>query len=67
MVNTDHCPQIDIRCRYNAEATFPALQRADPNTTSFKDIGMFIDAASIQKIREWQQRYGGREPGKWKW
>jgi hypothetical protein len=28
---------------------------------------MFIDAASIQKIREWQQRYGGREPGKWKW
>lgn len=46
-------------------ATFAlsALQRANPNVTQPGIVGMYIDTIAIQKMREWEQLYGGQDLG----
>lgn len=46
-----------------AEMAFKALQRTNPNTTQFGVVGMYFDEIGIQKIREWQEKYGGQDLG----
>ncbi|MEN0053745.1 MAG: TonB-dependent receptor [Mucilaginibacter sp.] len=47
----------------NSEASLSALQRFDPNTTSFGIIGYSVDAAAIQKMRDWEKQYGNQNLG----
>lgn len=47
----------------NATASLLAMQRSNPNTQSYSIIGMSVDQASIQKMREWDQKYGGQDLG----
>src|SRR5690606_40387794 len=42
---------------------FKALQRTNPSTNVFGVVGMYIDQASIQKMREWDAAYGGQDLG----
>ena len=47
----------------NAQASLLALQRFDPNTTSFGVIGYTVDAGAIQKMRDWETQYGNQNLG----
>jgi len=47
----------------NSEASLRAIQRSNPNATSFSIIGYSVDEAAIQKMREWEQLYGGQDLG----
>ncbi|MCJ8209238.1 TonB-dependent receptor [Mucilaginibacter sp. RS28] len=47
----------------NAQASLLALQRFSPNTTSYNVIGYSIDQPSIDKMRQWDQQYGGQDLG----
>lgn len=44
----------------NSQASLLALQRFSPNTSSYSIIGYSVDAASIAKMRDWQQQYGNQ-------
>ena len=44
----------------NSQASLLALQRFNPNTASYSIIGYSVDAASIQKMRDWETQYGGQ-------
>ncbi|WPU92702.1 TonB-dependent receptor [Mucilaginibacter sabulilitoris] len=44
----------------NSQASLLALQRFNPNTNSFSIIGYSVDAASIQKMRDWETQYGNQ-------
>jgi len=46
-------------------ATFAlsASQRTNPNTTQPGVIGMYIDDIAIEKMKEWEQLYGGQDLG----
>lgn len=44
-----------------AEFALSALQRTNPNTTQPGVVGMYIDKIAIQKMREWEQLYGGQK------
>ncbi|WP_432708786.1 TonB-dependent receptor plug domain-containing protein [Pedobacter sp.] len=44
-----------------AEFALSALQRANPNVTQPGVVGMYIDDIAIQKMREWEQLYGGQQ------
>ena len=46
-----------------AELAFQALKRTNPNTTVFSAVGLAVDDIAIQKMREWQQLYGGQDLG----
>ena len=46
-----------------AEMAFQALRRKNPSTNVFGVVGMYIDEASIAKMREWEQQYGGQDLG----
>ncbi|ULQ57670.1 TonB-dependent receptor [Flavihumibacter rivuli] len=45
------------------EMAFKAMQRVNPSTTRFGVVGMYFDEIGIQKMREWQQQYGGQDLG----
>lgn len=47
----------------NAQASFTAFQRVNPDTKSFGVIGYTIDEASIAKMREWDAQYKGQNLG----
>src|SRR5690625_6545824 len=40
--------------------SFSAMQRTNPSTNVFTIVGMSYDETGIQKMREWEQQYGGR-------
>jgi TonB-linked SusC/RagA family outer membrane protein len=44
----------------NSQASLLALQRFNPNTSSFKVVGYSVDEASIQKMRDWETQYGNQ-------
>lgn len=44
-----------------AQFALSALQRTNPNTTQPGVVGMYIDDIAIQKMREWEQLYGGQK------
>lgn len=46
-----------------AEMAFKALQRTNPSTNVFGVVGMYFDEIGIQKMREWEQQYGGQNLG----
>ncbi|WP_026235660.1 SusC/RagA family TonB-linked outer membrane protein [Echinicola pacifica] len=46
-----------------AEMAFRALQRTNPSTNVFGVVGMYFDEEGIQKMREWEQNYGGQDLG----
>ncbi len=46
-----------------AEMALAAMQRTNPNTTVFGAVGLFIDQTAIDKMREWQTLYGGKDLG----
>lgn len=46
-----------------AEMALLAYQRNNPNTTTFSALGMTVTQASIQKMREWEQKYGNQNLG----
>lgn len=46
-----------------AEMAFEALHRTNPSTNVFGVVGMYFDETAIQKMREWQQQYGGQNLG----
>lgn len=46
-----------------AEMAFKALQRTNPNTTQFGVVGMYFDSLGIEKIKEWESKYGGQDFG----
>jgi len=46
-----------------AEMAFKALQRTNPNTTQFGVVGMYFDSLGIEKIKDWQETYGGQDLG----
>lgn len=46
-----------------AEMAFAALQRKNPNTSVFGVVGLYIDQEAIQKMKDWQQQYGGQDLG----
>lgn len=45
------------------EMAFAALQRRSPSINVFGVVGMFFDETAIQKIREWEELYGGQNLG----
>jgi len=47
----------------NAEASFLALRRANPNVNAVGIVGMSIDSLAITKIRDWEEQYGGEQLG----
>lgn len=46
-----------------AELSLKTMQRTNPNTSVFGAVGLFIDQTAIDKMREWQQQYGGQDLG----
>jgi len=46
-----------------AEVAFAALRRTNPNLTSFKAIGTTFDEIAIERMREWEELYGGQNLG----
>lgn len=46
-----------------AEMALKAYQRITPTRTDFSALGMYVDQASIAKMKEWQQLYGGKDLG----
>lgn len=46
-----------------AEMAFKALQRTNPNTTQFGVVGMYFDSIGIEKIKQWEKDYGGKDLG----
>ncbi|QEM10760.1 SusC/RagA family TonB-linked outer membrane protein [Mucilaginibacter rubeus] len=47
----------------NSQASLTALQRFNPNTSSYSIIGYSVDQASIQKMRDWETQYGSQNLG----
>ncbi|HLR90037.1 MAG TPA: TonB-dependent receptor [Balneolaceae bacterium] len=45
------------------EMAFSAMQRTNPSTNVFTIVGMSYDETGIQKMREWEQQYGGQNLG----
>src|SRR5690625_6871222 len=39
------------------------MQRTNPSTNVFTIVGMSYDETGIQKMREWEQQYGGQNLG----
>ena len=46
-----------------AEMAFEALRRTDPSSNEFGIVNMWIDQLAIQRMREWEQQYGGMDLG----
>lgn len=46
-----------------AEYALSAARRANPAATTFGTVGMYFTDESIQKIREWEAKYGGQDLG----
>lgn len=46
-----------------AEMALKAYQRINPTTTSFGALGLYYDLEGIQKMRDWEQQYGGQDLG----
>lgn len=46
-----------------AEAMFAAYLRQEPNKAFFGTLGMGFDREGIEKMKKWQQDYGGKELG----
>jgi len=46
-----------------AEMALVAYQRSNPNVSSFTALGMSVDQTAIQKMRDWQNQYGGQNLG----
>ena len=46
-----------------AEMALKAYQRITPNRQDFSALGMYVDQASIAKMKEWVQLYGGQNLG----
>jgi TonB-linked SusC/RagA family outer membrane protein len=46
-----------------AEMAFKALQRTNPSTNVFGVVGMYFDEIGIQKMRDWEAQYGGKDLG----
>lgn len=44
----------------NSQASLLALQRFNPNVSSYSIIGFSVDSASIAKTRAWEQQYGNQ-------
>lgn len=47
-----------------AEMALKAYQRSDPNRKNYSVIGYAIDEQSIQRMREWDAKYGGQDLGR---
>lgn len=46
-----------------AKMAFLAMQRANPNLTTFGVVGMYIDSLALVKMQEWQDQYAGQDLG----
>lgn len=46
-----------------AEMALAAARRIDPGTNSFGIIGMNYDETAIERMREWEELYGGQDLG----
>lgn len=46
-----------------AEMAFAAVRRRIPSLESFGVVGMYIDDLAIERMREWEQQYGGQDLG----
>jgi TonB-linked outer membrane protein, SusC/RagA family len=46
-----------------AEMALKAYQRINPTTTSFGSLGLYYDEEGIEKMREWERLYGGKDLG----
>jgi TonB-linked SusC/RagA family outer membrane protein len=46
-----------------AEMAFKAYNRKSPSKDDFSVVGMTIDKAGIEKMREWEAQYGGQDLG----
>ncbi|MDG3581621.1 SusC/RagA family TonB-linked outer membrane protein [Galbibacter pacificus] len=46
-----------------AEMAFAAVNRRIPSLDAFGVVGMYIDQTAIQKMREWEELYGGQDLG----
>ncbi|HYH16483.1 MAG TPA: TonB-dependent receptor [Flavisolibacter sp.] len=46
-----------------AEMALAAFRRSNSGLTSFTTIGMTVDETAIQKMRDWQAQYGGKDLG----
>lgn len=44
-----------------AEMAFSALQRDNPSTNVFGVVGMYFDQTAIDRMREWEEQYGGQD------
>lgn len=44
-----------------AEAMFAAYLRQEPNKVSFATLGMGFDREGIEKMKQWEKDYGGKE------
>ncbi len=46
-----------------AEMALAAVRRRIPDLPSFGTVGMYFDDLAVQKMREWEQQYGGQDLG----
>ncbi|MAM19867.1 MAG: TonB-dependent receptor [Christiangramia sp.] len=46
-----------------AEMAFAAVNRRIPSLDAFGIVGMYIDQTAIDRMREWEQTYGGQDLG----
>jgi TonB-linked SusC/RagA family outer membrane protein len=46
-----------------AKMAFAALQRANPNLSSFGVVGLYLDSLALVKMQQWQDQYGGQDLG----
>jgi len=47
----------------NSIASLTAIQRSNPSATSYAVIGYSVDPASIEKMKEWESLYSGKDLG----
>lgn len=47
----------------NAEMALQANRRTDPNQNSFEVIGYSIDEESVDRMKEWEDKYGDKDLG----
>ena len=46
-----------------AEMAFAAVHRRIPSLEAFGVVGMYIDQTAIEKMRQWEDQYGGQDLG----
>ncbi len=46
-----------------AEMAFQAYRRINPSLSQFGAVGMYYDEIGIEKMKDWQEQYGGQDLG----